>query len=192
GGGELQVHVVRDRDQPRRVHDRVLGVAPRLPRVGDAVADLHFLDALAHRVDHARTFGARREGEGELVEPRAVVDVDEIDAGVLEPHPGLARPGLRSRHVLETQYLGAAVLVDTNRAHGSPPAEILLRNIGALAPTGACRGHRRRGGASSPASPASSPAGRTVAGKARSSPSSARAHPAARYAYRTRNSPAST
>ena len=70
-----------------------------VPKARDAFAEL-VDDARAVAVgDHAGKFHR-------AIAAGATADVGRIDAGSMQPHPDLARPGHRRRHVAEGQDVG--------------------------------------------------------------------------------------
>ena len=71
----------------------------------------------AHRLDDTRALEPEGTGQRVLVETRALVDVDEVDPGGLDPDEGLTVAGLRGRQLLELHGLRAAVLVNADRTH---------------------------------------------------------------------------
>ena len=87
-------------DQAVGGHHPLLGVAADGAGVGAAVADLEVGHAGADRHDLAGTLRARHERQRHLVEARALVDVDVVDADrvLLEPH--LARDRARGTSTL--------------------------------------------------------------------------------------------
>ena len=102
----------------------LLGVGAERRGVGDAVAGLEILDALADRDDFARAFVAGREGpRRRRIEAGAIIDVEIIDADGAMAHARFAGPGRRELDILQTHDVGRAGLVDANRAHGSSPAK---------------------------------------------------------------------
>ena len=104
GGGHLH--------EPLRRHDGELRVRAEHHRIGHAIADGDFRDAGAHGRHRPRGLRAERERQlGRLVAPRAVLHVDEVDAGRRNLDERFA--GLRRRHVdlVVTQRVGAAAFV---------------------------------------------------------------------------------
>ncbi len=83
-----QRHEQVGRDVARR------GIGPaRRAEHADPVADLKVGHALAHRLDHARRFGAQLAGQVDRVQPAAVIGVDIVQPDRMVPHPHLAGPG---------------------------------------------------------------------------------------------------
>ena len=72
------------------------------------------------RLDDTRPLEPERKRELALVEPGALVDVDEVHPGRLEADEGLALAGLGRGQVVEPHGLRTAVLVDADRSHQEP------------------------------------------------------------------------
>ena len=66
---------------------------------------------------HAGAFLPERERQRARIRARAVIDVDEVDAGRLDVDQRLAGAERRLGDVLETENLGPACLVKANRLH---------------------------------------------------------------------------
>ncbi len=103
----------------------LLGVGAERRGVGDAVAGLEILDALADGDDLAGPFVAGREGpRRRRIEAGAIIDVEIIDADRVMAHARFPGPGRRDLDILQAHDVGRPGLVDANRAHGSSPARI--------------------------------------------------------------------
>ena len=80
GGAGLVVDAVGQLDEPVGGHHPLLGVAAHGARIGAAVADLEVGHAGAHGHDLAGSLRAGHERRRHLVEARALIDVDVVDA----------------------------------------------------------------------------------------------------------------
>ena len=83
----------------------------------DALAEAEARHALAERLDHPGAVGSEdarlRHGRQALADP----EVEVVQRGGAEADKYLAGFGHGIRRVLEHEHVGAAVLVDPNRAH---------------------------------------------------------------------------
>ena len=119
GGGDLQAHPVRNRDDPVRGQRDLLGVAAARAGPGHVIADRQAGDALPHGRDRTSAFRAGHEGRiGAVVaHSLTLVDVHVVDAGRGDLHDHL--PWSRPRLLLlgEPQHLGAAQTLAHYHAH---------------------------------------------------------------------------
>ena len=83
----------------------------------DALAELEAGHAVAERLDDAGSVGAEDARFRHRRQPFSDPDVEMVQPGGAEADEHLARPGLGIRHLLEHEHLGAAVVVDPDRAH---------------------------------------------------------------------------
>ena len=103
--------------------DRSLAAPARHGQHGhDPVARAKTLDLAADLDDGPGALDAQDMGEthrriGHDAGPR--VGVEAVDARRLQADQQLARTDFRGRHLLVTQHLGPAVLVDENRLHAT-------------------------------------------------------------------------
>ena len=96
--------------------------AGRHAGVGRAVAHLQVRDALAHGLDHARSFHAQLQWHGVGVQAGALVDVNEVQADGLVTDADLAGAGLPDGHINKFHDFGTTGLVNLNGlAHGFAP-----------------------------------------------------------------------
>ncbi len=117
GGGGARVDGRRERHQLPRRHRRVLGVGADVHRVRDAIAGARLVDAVAHRLDHARRFRAGHERERQRVEPAAVIHVEEVHADRFSAHQRFTARRRRAIDLFQHQRLGAAGAVHADRFH---------------------------------------------------------------------------
>ena len=90
------------------------------PRVDhDAVADGEAVDARPERLDDAGAVRAEDPGLRHRREPLAHPDVEVVERRRREADEHLALARLGVGHVLVPEHLGAAVLVDPDRLHGT-------------------------------------------------------------------------
>ena len=96
-------------------HHALLAVGAQHAAIGDAVALLEALGLRADLDDHAGRLAADRVGHRRLVEARARIDVDEVEAdrGVLDLH--LAGAGRADLDVLELHLFRSAILMHQDR-----------------------------------------------------------------------------
>src|SRR6185369_13768908 len=119
-GGLLVRDPLRELHHPVRRHDALLAVRARQSGVGDPVARLQVGDALPDRFDDACAFVARDLRELHRIEPRALVDVDEVDAdrGVADARLPLA--GIADLDILVLHDFGTTLLVEADcLCHGT-------------------------------------------------------------------------
>src|SRR6185503_9278387 len=96
--------------------------------------------------DHPRALEPEAIGQRILVEAGALIDVDEVDPGRLDPDESLAVGGLGGGHLLELHGFGTAELVDADRAHDVHPPQsrsevrLACRRSGASGMAAACGG----------------------------------------------------
>src|SRR2546425_1254627 len=119
GGRLLAAHAVREHDDPVGGHDGVLRVRALHCSVGDAGPDLHVADPRPGRRYGPGCFLPQRERQRRLVQPGAMVKVDEVDPGSLDPDDHLPRAGRGLWHVLVAQRFGTARGVHADRLHGA-------------------------------------------------------------------------
>ncbi len=111
-GGLLVAHLRGDLDDAVGRDQALLCIgADGCGRIGDAVAHLQIADLGAERLDHAAALAAEHARQRELVEARAVVGIDEIEADGGVAHAHLACARRTDFHRLPLHHLGAAVLV---------------------------------------------------------------------------------
>ena len=113
-GRLLVADCVRQFDQVPSRQCVVLAIGTqRAGGIGDPVAGLQVLHALAHRVNHAGTLGAQAGRQARrLVEAAAEIGVDEVQADGVIAHPYLARSRRAERHIDLFQDFGTAVLAE--------------------------------------------------------------------------------
>ena len=70
-------------------------------------------------LDRAGSFPAEGERQLPRIEARAVIHVDEVDAGGFDLDQRLTRTRIRDRHVLHLEHLGTAEPMNANRLHES-------------------------------------------------------------------------
>jgi hypothetical protein len=123
GSRSLEADRGRQLHEPARRHDRVVRIRPEHHRIRHAVADGDLGDTGADVRHGARSLRAQRERQRQRhVTPRAVLNIDEVDAGGRDLDERFA--GLRCRHVdvVIAQRLRATAYVNTNCFH-SPSSE---------------------------------------------------------------------
>ncbi len=108
GGAGFEIDGIRQGHQLFGWDDGILGVGTARHRVGNAVARLDHGYTRADGFDGTRAFAARRERKIGLVETRAEVDVDEVDARSRDLHQRLAGGGCGDGRIHELQYFGTA------------------------------------------------------------------------------------
>ena len=109
--------------EPVRVGERELGVRALQVEGDDAITDVEVRHAGADRRDRAGPFLAGREGEWLLVDPLAVVDLDEVHPGGLDADERLAGTRTRIIDVLDPEHFRTAGLPDAYRSHRCSIAE---------------------------------------------------------------------
>ena len=122
GRGRVGAQARRDGHRAVGREEHVLGVGAEHVRPRDPVSLAEEGHARPHGGHDARALHARDERQRVRVEAGAVVDVDEVDAGRLHPDHDLPGSGRRDGHVGETQHVGPAKALDSNRLHGNTPA----------------------------------------------------------------------
>jgi hypothetical protein len=122
-GGDVRADVIRDRDEPVRRGNGELGIRALEVVRDHPVTDTHIRDAGTDGGHRAGSLLARRERESRLVDPRAVVDLDEVDSDRLDLYEDLARPGDGIVDRLDAKHLGTTGLADANRSHDCSIAE---------------------------------------------------------------------
>ena len=110
----LVVDAVRQLDETVHRHQPLFRVAADRASVGATVADLELGHAGADRHHLAGTLVARNERHRHLVEARALIGIDVVDAHRMLLQPHLPRPRLADLHALPLHHLGAAVLMDAD------------------------------------------------------------------------------
>ena len=111
------VNPVRHLHDVVRTRDDVRGVRPRYRAPRDAIADADLAWGRTESLDDARPFFAQRERERRLVEPRTVVDVDEVHAGRFDADADLAGAWLGRRSFDDPDLLGTPVRFDLGDSH---------------------------------------------------------------------------
>jgi len=98
-------------------HDPGLGIgAGGRGGIGGAVTLLQMAHTRAHRLDDARALHPKRVGQGQRVEPGAVVDVDEVEPEGMMADADLAWAGIADLELGEFQHLRPAGLFDDDGA----------------------------------------------------------------------------
>src|SRR6185437_6018061 len=82
-----------------------------------AVADREAARAGAERADRSRRLGAERERTRDLIQPFALIDVDEVDARGLDVDQELARFRPRVGDVVDSKHFRPTRLMRPNRFH---------------------------------------------------------------------------
>ena len=122
---------IRKLDRPIRGQQPFGRVAARAGHVGNAVAHLEVLDAVAHRDDFARALVADDERRGgSRIHPGAEIDVDEVDAAGVLLDADLPRARRTDIDVLISQRLGAAGLMHSDRCNHRLPPHIGFSSAG--------------------------------------------------------------
>jgi hypothetical protein len=132
GSGVPGGHRGRDRHEPPRTHDRELGIGAGLHGVRDAVTRAHLTDARPHCVDRAGRLLAEHARKRTGVLALAAVDVDEVHADELDPHPRLAGAGLGHGHLFELEHPRAAIFAHHHSLHETPLSSSRSMVSGAL------------------------------------------------------------
>ena len=112
----------REPDQPVGRHHRFFRVGTHHAAIGHGVAWSETAHSGSDRLDGAGGLLPRSERQGrDLVETRAVVDVDEVDPGGFDTNQRLplGRDGVR--HLLEPEALGTAMSMDSDGFHIRTP-----------------------------------------------------------------------
>src|SRR3954451_21434048 len=113
--GLLAAYRIRQVHQPVGVDQRLSGISADRPSIGDPIADAHMLDVRAHAFDDARALDSRRERELLRVQPLAVIDIDEIEAGAPLPNHYLPGFGLPNIDVFPLEDIGSSHFMDSDR-----------------------------------------------------------------------------
>jgi GNAT superfamily N-acetyltransferase len=134
--GLLEAHLAGDVEQPHRIGECVVGVAPGVDHGDDAVAGLP-ADALPGFVDDARdlqTGDVRRLGAAVVVAP-ALHDVCEVDTRRLHVDADLARTGLRRLPLGHLEDVAVTERCDLDRLH-TRETRLVAAKRGRFAPMG--------------------------------------------------------
>jgi hypothetical protein len=126
GGGGFVVDAVGQRNEAIGGHESALGVgADRRRCVGHTLADAQVAHALAHGFDDAGCLEPRHERQlRRRIQPRAVVDVDEIESDRRLPEQDLSGARRPDLDFLEAQSVRPAHLMHAHdTGHPIPPCE---------------------------------------------------------------------
>ena len=122
-GGEAVAHPLGNAHQPLCGHHSLLHVGAGLRvRVGDAIAGRETPHPATDLLDDARRLASGHQRQRALVEPGALVHIDEIepDRGVADQH--FAAAGVAGRNLLPAKDLGTAICVDADAVRHQDPA----------------------------------------------------------------------
>ena len=112
--GLFAAYRIRQLHQPIRVDQPLFGIAAGRPRIGHTIADVHVGDVGSDRLHHARALDARGERELLRVQPSAVIDVNEIEAGGLLSKLYLSTFGLLDLDVFPLEDIGSSGFMDSD------------------------------------------------------------------------------
>ncbi len=122
-GGEAIADALRKAHQPLGGHHALLHIGTGLPvGVGDTIAGCETAHAATDLLHDARRLASGHHGQRALVEPGALVHIDEIEAdrGVADQY--FAAAGVAGRNLLPAKDLGPAISVDADAVRHQEPA----------------------------------------------------------------------
>src|SRR5690606_36491731 len=115
-GGLLETYAVGDPHDPVGGHIAQIGIgANRALPVRHAVAGTQVSHHGANRFDQARSLESQAMRQGMRIQPRATIDIDEIQADRLLADADLVRRGGRHHHFFQPHPIRPAMLMNTDR-----------------------------------------------------------------------------
>ena len=135
GRGNVIADVARNDGELPRGDADIISIAAAREREGHAVARLHTANALPNSLHDTRAFHPQDHGQGRLVGVRSLVDarahvnIDEIDARPREPDLHLSLPGRWNLQRQRLDPVRASEGADAHRSHNFSPSHSIFRNI---------------------------------------------------------------
>ena len=131
GGAGLKTDRIRQlADAFGRHHAHLAVAAGRLAGIGSAVACLQVRNAFANGLHNARRLHAQAQRHRQLVQPAALIHVDEIKANRFVANADFAGARLANSDIDQLELFGASVLVDNDGFGGDGCHRVIFRLSG--------------------------------------------------------------